>query len=204
MEVPGPWYFPPVASLITSGGRLLLAMLERMVTDAGGTYLMCDTDSMAIVSSEKGEFVCCEGGANRMPDGADAIKALPWKQVRQIVDRFKNLNPYDPNIVPGSVLNIVEELNYDADDRQRQLYGYGISAKRYGLYARPKASSFRRRNERGASGYVPVGQDEQYIVQLIQRVTSVSLETLKLIRQLPEKLEFSAPNAGRKTPLSVG
>jgi predicted helicase len=47
-------------------------------------------------------------------------------------------------------------------------------------------------------------QDEQYIVQLIQRVTSVSLETLKLIRQLPEKLEFSAPNAGRKTPLSVG
>jgi hypothetical protein len=47
-------------------------------------------------------------------------------------------------------------------------------------------------------------QDEQYIVQLIQRVTSVSLETRKLIRQLPEKLEFSAPNAGRKTPLSVG
>ena len=28
----------------------------------------------------------------------------------------------------------MEELNYDADGRQRQLYGYGISAKRYGLY----------------------------------------------------------------------
>jgi hypothetical protein len=136
MEVPGPWYFPPVASLITAGGRLLLAMLERMVTDAGGTYLMCDTDSMAIVSSEKGGFVRCEGGMHRMPDGADAIKALPWRQVRQIVDRFKSLNPYDPTIVPGSVLNIVEELNYDADGRQRQLYGYGISAKRYGLYTR--------------------------------------------------------------------
>ena len=74
--------------------------------------------------------------ARRMPDGADAIKALPWKQVRQIVDRFKSLNPYDPKIVPGSVLNIVEELNYDADGRQRQLYGYGVSAKRYGLYTR--------------------------------------------------------------------
>jgi predicted helicase len=47
-------------------------------------------------------------------------------------------------------------------------------------------------------------QDEQYIVQLIQRVTSISIETLDLIRQLPEKLEFFAPNAGRKTPLSVG
>jgi hypothetical protein len=135
MEVPGPWYFPPVASLITAGGRLLLAMLERMVTDAGGTYLMCDTDSMAIVSSDKGGIVQCEGGAHRMPDGADAIKALPWKRVRQIVDRFKSLNPYDPKIVPGSVLNIVQELNYDTDGRQRQLYGYGISAKRYGLYA---------------------------------------------------------------------
>jgi hypothetical protein len=134
MEVPGPWYFPPVASLITAGGRLLLAMLERMVTDAGGTYLICDTDSMAIGSSEKGELVPCKGGTHRMPDGADAIKALPWEQVRQIVDRFKSLNPYDPKIVPGSILNIVEELNYGADGRQRQLYGYGISAKRYGLY----------------------------------------------------------------------
>jgi hypothetical protein len=134
MEVPGPWYFPPVASLITAGGRLLLAMLERMVTDAGGTYLMCDTDSMAIVSSEDGELVPCKGGAHRLPDGEDAIKALPWEQVRQIVDRFKSLNPYNRKIVPGSILNIVEELNYDADGRQRQVYGYGISAKRYGLY----------------------------------------------------------------------
>ena len=139
MEVPGPWYFPPVASLITAGGRLLLSLLEKMVTDAGGTYLMCDTDSMAIVSSEKGELVPCNGGATRMPDGTEAIKALPGKQVRQIVDRFKSLNPYDPKIIPGSVLNIVEELNYNADGRQRQLYGYGISAKRYGLYTREAA-----------------------------------------------------------------
>ena len=36
MEVPGPWYFPPVASLIRAGGRLLLVMLEKMVTDAAG------------------------------------------------------------------------------------------------------------------------------------------------------------------------
>jgi hypothetical protein len=136
MEVPGPWYFPPVASLITAGGRLLLAMLERMVTDAGGTYLMCDTDSMAIVSSEKGGFVRCQGGTHRMTEGTEAIKALRWKQVRQIVNRFKSLNPYDPKIVSGSVLNIVEELNCDSDGRQRQLYGYGISAKRYGLYTR--------------------------------------------------------------------
>jgi hypothetical protein len=134
MEVAGPWYFPPVASLITSGGRLLLAMLETMVSDAGGTYLMCDTDSMAIVSSKDGGLVPCKGGSEHMPDGAQAIRALSWQQVREIVDRFRRLNPYDSKIVPGSVLNIVEELNFDQKGQQRQLYGYGISAKRYGLY----------------------------------------------------------------------
>jgi hypothetical protein len=62
VEPPGPWYFPPVSALITAGGRLLLAMLERMVMDEGGSYLMCDTDSMAIVSSERGRLVPCLGG----------------------------------------------------------------------------------------------------------------------------------------------
>jgi predicted helicase len=46
-------------------------------------------------------------------------------------------------------------------------------------------------------------QDEQYIVQLIERVTTVSLETVDLVGQLPAKLDFAAPNAGRKTPLSL-
>ncbi len=136
MEVPGPWYFPPVASLITSGGRLLLAMLERMVADAGGGYLMCDTDSMAIVASERGGLVPCNGGPHRMHNGTDAVMALSWEQTREIVDKFATLNPYDPKIVPGSILNIVEDINRDANGNQRQVYGYGISAKRYGLYTR--------------------------------------------------------------------
>ncbi len=76
----------------------------------------------------------CKGGSQRMPNGADAIRALPWQRVREIVDRFTNLNPYHPKIVSGSILNIVEELNLDHEGHQRQLYGYGISAKRYGLY----------------------------------------------------------------------
>lgn len=139
MEVPGPWYFPPVASLITAGGRLLLGILERMVTDAGGTYLMCDTDSMAIVSSEQGGLVRCSGGKHRMPDGSDAIKALTWKKVREIVDRFEALNPYNKRVIPGSILNIVQELNFDSEGGQRQLYGYGISAKRYALYTKGKS-----------------------------------------------------------------
>jgi hypothetical protein len=50
------------------------------------------------------------------------------------VDRFKSLNPYNKRVVPGSILNIVEEINFDSEGKQRQVYGYGISAKRYSVY----------------------------------------------------------------------
>src|ERR1700756_4902476 len=103
-----------MSALITAGGRLLLAMLEKMVTDAGGSYLMCDTDSMAIVASENGGVVACNGGPFRTTDGAEAIKALSWIEVQRIVNAFQKLNPYDPAIVPGSILNIVEDINFDS------------------------------------------------------------------------------------------
>jgi hypothetical protein len=109
-------------------------MLEKLVADAGGTYLLCDTDSMAIVASEHGGLVPCNGGPHKMPDGSDAIKALSWVDAREIVDRFKSLNPYNKKVVPGSILNIVEEINSDSNGKQRQVYGYGISAKRYAVY----------------------------------------------------------------------
>jgi hypothetical protein len=69
-----------------------------------------------------------------MPDGEDALKALSWEETRGIVDKFRALNPYNQKVVPGSILNIVEEINYDSAGKQRQLYGYGISAKRYSVY----------------------------------------------------------------------
>jgi hypothetical protein len=62
VEKSGPRYFPQIASLITAGGRLLLAMLEKCVINVGGSYLFCDTDSMRMVASNKGGFVPCVGG----------------------------------------------------------------------------------------------------------------------------------------------
>jgi hypothetical protein len=137
LENQGRWYFPPIAALITAGGRLLLAMLERCVTDAGGSYLFCDTDSLCIVASEDGGLVSCPGGAQKLPNGQEAVKALSWKRVRRIANKFASLNPYDPKAVPGSILKI-EDVNFDASGNQRQLYGYAISAKRYVLYQRTK------------------------------------------------------------------
>lgn len=130
----GEWYCPVFASLITAGGRLLLAMLERAVKDYGGTYLLCDTDSMAIVSSEVGGLVPCVGGPYRLEDGRDAIKALPWEIVRRIVARFEQLNPYDRRFGPPSIIKI-EDVNFH-EGKQRQLFGYAIAAKRYAFFTR--------------------------------------------------------------------
>ena len=128
--------FPPLASLITSGGRLLLALSERLVTDRGGTYAMEDTDSMAIVAHEHGGLIACPGGPYRMDDGSEAIRALSWEQVAEIVERFAQLNPYDRAVVPGSILKI-EEDNFDPETKaHRQLWCLAISAKRYCLALR--------------------------------------------------------------------
>jgi hypothetical protein len=129
-EKPGSWFFPPLASLITAAGRLLLAMTEACVEEKEGTYLFCDTDSLAIVSSEN-------GGLLDTP-GSEGIRILTWKEVQDIVDRFSSLNPYNPESVKGSILNLVDANYVDSDPTkpQRQLYGYSIAAKRYALYER--------------------------------------------------------------------
>src|SRR6185437_3879932 len=88
IEQPGSFYFPLIGSLITAGGRLLLAMIERCVRDAGGTYLCCDTDALIIVASREGRTV-------QMPDGACPIKALSRKEVEHIAHRFDSLSPYN-------------------------------------------------------------------------------------------------------------
>ena len=125
IEQPGSFYFPLLGALITSGGRLLLAMIERCVRDACGTYLCCDTDALIIVASKVGGIV-------EMPDGAPPINALSWSAVVQIVSRFDSLSPYNRDIVPH-LLRLTDE-NYDEYGAQRQLYGFSIAAKRYALY----------------------------------------------------------------------
>jgi len=135
-DVPGEYCFPPLASLITGGARLMLACLEYCVAALGGTYAMEDTDSMAIVATEHGGIVPCHGGAHKTSDGRDGVKALTWKQVQALSQRFAALNPYDPAAIPRSILKI-EDDNFDpATGNQRQIYCLAISAKRYALFVK--------------------------------------------------------------------
>ena len=67
---------------------------------------------MAIVATEHGGLVLCPGGPHRLASEEEAISALTWAKVREIVSRFEQLNPYDRTRVPGSILKIEDE-NYD-------------------------------------------------------------------------------------------
>jgi hypothetical protein len=138
VERPGRWQFPPAAALITAGGRLILAILERMVKDRDGAYLLTDTDSMLFVAAQRGGFVPCPGGHFKMPDGTPAVKAMTWKQVKEICKKLNRLNPYDQTVV-GRMLKI-EDCNYDRAEDQHQLYGLAVSAKRYVVYTREKGN----------------------------------------------------------------
>ena len=122
-EDPGRYCFPPLATCITGAARLMLAALERCVTDLDGTWAFCDTDSMAIVCSEEGGLVSCPGGPERLSDGSAAVPALSFDQVEAIRGRFEAPNPYDQDAVPKSILKDEATANC-----------FAISAKRYCLY----------------------------------------------------------------------
>ncbi len=134
VEEPGEFYFPPLASLATGGARLMLALLERLVLDAGGVWAFCDTDSGAIVASDHSRLIPCPGGPTRDGHGRECVRALGSDEVDQIIERFTALNPYDPAFVPGSILELEPENLDPVTGKRRRLFCYAISAKRYCLY----------------------------------------------------------------------
>jgi hypothetical protein len=151
-ERPGEYCFPPVAALITAAARLMLALLEREVTDSGGSYVFCDTDSMAIVATELPRIIPCRSGNQLTEEREEGIKSLSWEQVEGIVRKFELLNPYDKKLVPGSILK-VENENYSeaSPTKLEQLWAYAISAKRYVLFNRSENGSWiiRKYSEHG-------------------------------------------------------
>jgi hypothetical protein len=110
-ERPGAFANPIIATLVTGGARLMLALLESEVRKRGGTYAFCDTDSLAVNCGDP----CPEG-----------IPSLPETEVAEIVAQFDVLNPYDREVVPH--LLKVEHPEYP------DLRCFAVSAKRYVLY----------------------------------------------------------------------
>ena len=90
----------------------MLAMAEAEVMLRGGTFVFCDTDSLAIVA-----------GAT----GPSDVPRLSETDVQDIIAGFDRLNPYDPEIVP----HLLKREYADTDGLQC----LAISAKRYVLFA---------------------------------------------------------------------
>ena len=130
-EKPGRFFFAPQAALTTAGGRLMMAILERLVSDRGGTWATADTDSMSIVSSPEGGPVSC-----RTPDRTDSIRALSWIEVEAVRETLNTLNPYDRSKVPH--LLKLEDVNFEGKDPllpRQALSAYAVASKKYALSA---------------------------------------------------------------------
>lgn len=142
-ENPGTYCFPGVSSVITGSARLMLGILEYLVTQAGGTWVMCDTDSMAVVASaERGHI---ETGASIPPRSCDAetpgaIPVLSYADVEEIRERFESLNPYNPAL---GVKLLKREHSPQDDDYSGDLYCYAVSAKRYALFVPDESEGIR-------------------------------------------------------------
>jgi hypothetical protein len=105
-EHPGAFAFSPLAALITSAARLMLAMVEVQLKARGASYAFADTDSMAVVG---------------IAEVVDAIRA-----------EFSVLTPY---VFGGDLLKLEDENKPDPRAKSDpQLYCYAISAKRYVLF----------------------------------------------------------------------
>jgi hypothetical protein len=120
-EEPGTWFHPLLATLVAAGGRLLLATAIALFRDAGGSYVFCDTDSVFATATRTGE-------------GNEGVPTLSWDKALSVADRFRSLNPYDPDVIPGSILELEPENRDPETDELREVRCLSLAAKRYALY----------------------------------------------------------------------
>ena len=84
-ERPGPRFFAPYATWITASGRLLLGLLEYEMRRRDGWWMFMDTDSAFVIATKTGGLVPCRGGDRRLADGTEAIYALSWDELAEVV-----------------------------------------------------------------------------------------------------------------------
>jgi hypothetical protein len=123
-EDPGAFACPPIAGLVSAGGRLLLAAIHHLVNERGGIVAACDTDGAYIVATEEGGTVYVETRGAKYYEGGQAqpVHALSYSDVEEIAALFEPLNPFDRALLPGSPLRVKGASE-----------GLFISAKRYAL-----------------------------------------------------------------------
>ena len=154
----GDFFFSPLAAAVTAGTRLLLAIIERLVSDLHGTHLLMDTDSCAIVANEHGGKVdyTDHTGVDR------EIPVLSWAQVDQVRDRMQALNPYEGRAGEKHMLELESE-NLGPDGKRRELLGLSVSSKRYWLFTRDQDGAPEIQVATELEQHVEVEQDQRSV-----------------------------------------
>jgi hypothetical protein len=101
-ELPGRYYRPLLATLITGAARLMLALTERPAFEHGLNWAFCDTESMAFANMKKLSF----------DEFVDSVqKVCAW---------FVPLNPYEPDPKKGAVSILeMENQNFSKEREKR-------------------------------------------------------------------------------------
>jgi hypothetical protein len=210
VESPGRWFNPLIATLVSSGGRLLLAtaisLLHRRLE---GEYALCDTDSLFAVATKNGGLIPCPGGPHRLPDGQEAILALSHEQVREnLIEPFRQLNPYNGQLGERSILELEDENLHPESREQIEISCLSLAAKRYGLFnldedGQPRLvgkPGSRRRSEHGLGHLILPHHLDQPGVAIDEFWTHLIATELGLDR--PEPDYFGQPAIGRLTVTS--
>jgi hypothetical protein len=150
-ELPGRYYHPLLATLITGAARLMLALTERLAFEHGLNWAFCDTDSMAFANTENLPFDEFVG------------------RVRDICDWFVPLNPYEPDPKKGAVSILeIEKQNFSKEKGKKKklepLFCFAISAKRYALFNRDVEEKpiIRKASAHGLGHFsAPYGHEEE-------------------------------------------
>jgi hypothetical protein len=150
-ELPGRYYHPLLATLITGAARLMLALTERLAFEHGLNWAFCDTDSMAFANTGKLPFT-------KFVD-----------RVQDICQWFVSLNPYEPDPKKGAVSILeMEDQNFSKEKGKENklgpLYCFAISAKRYALFNRGVEGKpiIRKASAHGLGHYsAPYGHEEE-------------------------------------------
>jgi hypothetical protein len=135
VEMPGEYANLLLAPDITAGARLMLAMFQVQINEAGTHHILMDTDSIAPMAT---------------PDGSEGIS---WDRVQQIAESFDSLNPWDIKLIPHLI-----DWQYpakNADGSREPIRFSSIAAKRYALW-RMNGDQIElvKRSEHGLGGYI--------------------------------------------------
>jgi len=113
LEEPGIDYCPLVATAITSGAHLLLAIVEVVVEELGGEVIYCDTDSVVLT---------------------------PSRIAPQVAARLESLNPFSSSVLflKDETDEKAPRKEYSKNSRDTQPRFFGLSPKRYCLFVRDR------------------------------------------------------------------